>query len=328
MRAERRRRKKQKAAKSQEKKKSAAPKPKQEPTPEPVETALTKAFGVQAAIEGDVMHLNQSLADVRDVVSRFQGLDEHFTMRRHQEYFKTDFAGDDEEGFCGGTFEDLQRGLLEREVDVQPVERAREKFAGYYINKFNHATFKQKRRKRRFSEHDGDWDQDRQWEIQPFAATYKSPQAVKCIEIEAELSAAGIVSAERIDEYAGYIVALVELVERQGVSVDLKLTMPSRNTCPGKADRVRYKMQVKKPGEYLTTQDLKAVFSTNWMRRYGFSMLALAADIQDVAMNFGFGNPDPSNEAVKATSAGLLVSPTSYDPDVEKVMEELNKVLN
>lgn len=231
------------------------------------------------------------------------------------------------EDFCGGTYKTLSEALLDRKIDISGVEASREKLKPL-TQALQTGTALLNKRRRVLSEYDGDWDFDRKWDASPFCATTKQTTPVKSVQIVAEVCASCFVSAKDIDEYASFIVCLIEKIEATGITCGVTLLLPNKDVADvGRIDFDLF-VEIKKPGQYLTTQDLKAFFSTNWFRRIGFWFLVLGADLLGFEHAQGLGQPRPSSKPIEAKPGGVLhLSPSGNTPQLDLVLREVNKVL-
>lgn len=224
----------------------------------------------------------------------------------------------------GGTFTGLMDNLINRTASTKHIDLARQSIKDVFADAVQKSDYTSKRRRRSFSEHDGDWELDRMWEQKPFARTIKAPTKKKCVRIDAELIASARVGPEQINDYASFIVALIEQIESRGVTTEVNLLMPNMIN----DHKVEVSFSVKKPGEYLTTQDFASVFSCNFMRRLGFSLYCFSQEMVGIDSPYGLGTPNPTPQAVTLTESGLRLSPINGQcPDVHQVIETVSRLL-
>jgi hypothetical protein len=151
------------------------------------------------------------------------------------------------------------------------------------------------KRTRRLSEHDGEWQFDRRWEITPFQATHVKRMPTRTLTIMANFTVSAWGKSEEIDRYGAIVWAISQLIEKAGISTRIVWYQHARTVTEcGLASRIE--IECKRAGEYLAPSLLAACFTTMFYRRVGFAL--------EVA----------SGEAYGKTVRDSLGSPIRYDP--------------
>lgn len=108
----------------------------------------------------------------------------------------------------------------ERQELQKALERARDDLAKTGIKETlqEGAAFR-KRRRRSFSEHDGDWDHDRRWDCTPFQGIKSDRKEFPFVEFIFPTANSSGVSKEQITEFGSRCLALAEIMETAGYRV-------------------------------------------------------------------------------------------------------------
>jgi hypothetical protein len=184
--------------------------------------------------------------------------------------------------FLSGSFDDLISDL-NGSVDMKPFNDQYEKLKNTDImSKLKtNAALGKPRRKRRMSEHEGDWDFDRMWELKPYQKCERKKQLLKTVKIEAHFSCSGGVDSWEINKYGGLVWAISQIIENAGIQTEVYYCESGIEVGIDKDTRVETKMLIKKPGEYLAPTFLAACFSSNFYRRLGFALQAVSVPVNN-----------------------------------------------
>jgi hypothetical protein len=144
-------------------------------------------------------------------------------------------------------------------------------------------------RSRQRSEHDGEYDHDRRWDIQPFQhrVVQTRPGRILKMRVFADFSAQ--VKGDYINRYAALVSAIIGLVESAGVRVQLDLDFGSRDFEVSGRYTMSLKVRVKNTDQYFNAGDLLKTLSSNFYRRVFFMGIILAADSVGKAAEDGLG---------------------------------------
>lgn len=133
------------------------------------------------------------------------------------------------------------------------------------------------RRRRAFSEYDGEFVADRRFDIAPFATTVRAPGATRVVTLDVQLGGNAFVKAQEIQEFGAAVAAVVNLLEANGVLVNLNCLSRTRGIDPNSALDLTLQVNVKNANEYLTPGQLALASSTAFFRRVQFTLMAMSA---------------------------------------------------
>lgn len=232
-----------------------------------------------------------------------------------------------ETGFRGGSVEGIKNALTGQR-DISGVMRAKEKLQGTLVKGFETGFTNTPKRRRYLSEHDGDWDFDRRWDIAPFSSSKKDHVPVRTLKIIAHFYANATTAAKELDQYGAFLVALIELIEARGVTVDLTWRAVAKDfTNHTNQEDCTIDVHLKKPGEYISTQVLATAFWSNFFRRVGFFGIIACAEFAGKDVSTGFGRSAP-RQAVKVSPGVLEVSPNAgHIANSQEVIEAIKQAL-
>jgi len=183
----------------------------------------------------------------------------------------------DDPSFCGGDLEELKRNL-NGEMDLKPyfIKYDSLKKSGLISKLKTKGALGKPRRKRKMSEHDGEWDFDRKWELKPYQGTIRKKQLRKSIKIYANFSCSGSSGAREITEYGALIWAITKIIEDSGIQVEVYYQERANRVDVNLSVSTNVLMRLKKAGEYISPQALAASFTANHYRRLGFALQTIA----------------------------------------------------
>jgi hypothetical protein len=209
-----------------------------------------------------------------------------------------------------GSLESLEKNLAgEIDLSGHMIERAKlEKTA--LIQKLQ--TLSQDlnpRRKRRFSEHDGEWSYDRRYEIEPFQATYRAASPTRILEIEAHFSIAAFTGAREINRYGAIIWAINDLIEKAGVQTRIVGRWHTSNITDDCSRDSNIEIEVKKPGQYVAPTLIATCFSSNFFRRAIFALDVASCDADGKRASCYLGQPIQQPKAIHFSKGVLTLSP-------------------
>lgn len=192
-----------------------------------------------------------------------------------------------DEGFCGGTREDLYSTPKQARIDAVKALNFNEKYKSLCFERGDIM----KRRRRVKCAHDGEWDMSRKWEQEPFMKRRSTPVLTKTVKINAHICFSGWTESKTIDKYGVYVAALTNYLESIGIGVELNVKSYSIGTIRSPDALSLINMNVKKPDQYLPVTTLLQAFSANFYRRMLFTFkIANAAAIAG-RVDGGLGRP-------------------------------------
>ncbi len=211
--------------------------------------------------------------------------------------------------FTGGTMQDLA-DRLNGKLDMAPFEQAYKDFEQGGLRK-NISTQIQDcvpKRKRCFSEHDGEWSYDRRHEIEPFSRCKTKQSPARVLEIDAHFSISGWSKPADIDKYGAMVWGVSQLIEKCGIQTRIVWTDSANKFDEDKKLSYACRILLKEPGKYLAPSLLAACFSSLFYRRIGFMVQILGAEFAHAHSADGLGNPIP-REAAEFKNSKLFLSP-------------------
>lgn len=236
--------------------------------------------------------------------------------------------------WCEGKFADLTLENFEKTplldlVAIKKTELLETDIFADFLNSLKGAGL---RRKRFFSEHDGEFIEDRALEIAPYAATKRTLAPIKLINLTAALSISGGVSASKIASYSATIAALAEILTDNGVQVGLSLELShceiadDQKTNKGE---LLTKVPVKRPDEFLPISALAAALSPNLYRRLGIfnSVIASEAIGRRAASGYGY----VKNSRLEWIDSTLVIPSSNFfdepNGETERIVKMIRKKL-
>ena len=141
-----------------------------------------------------------------------------------------------------------------------------------------------KKRKRVFSEHEGEWDYDRKWEITPFQSTVLRKDEFPYLEVCFPINMLARATPEYITGFGARCLAICEILENAGYRI--AVTMEDWNTgcvvssCKGvskgwnfKQRQMLNRMVLREANEYGSIQDFAVYASAAFYRRAIFGLI-------------------------------------------------------
>lgn len=281
----------------------------------------------------DSIYSKMSFQNVVDLVNDFDALKKNDLKKLMLDngYCKDDYnqweytVVDHDKEFCGGSYAIL-KGDLNGNADMEPFKRAYEELMeSDILRKLMAETALMKpRRRRRMSEHDGEWDYDKRWELKPFQKCYRERSGTKRITLLALFTIRGHTSASTITKYGAFIWALAKIIEDAGVLVEVVYRQSATGT--GGGTRIKSDIVVKRTDEYVPPQILAACFTPNFYRRLGFGMRVLTVPYKNESTCYVGGSVE-SNGHIKFKNGVLEVQFGGQNKSFDVIEAELLKIL-
>lgn len=237
--------------------------------------------------------------DVIEVEGRLSNAAEWLDMRKELAFkHKNNKGGFDVQIKAGsqpgmGGIRELENGL-HGDYDLRQFQEARERLAESGIMEklqTSLAAVKPKRT-RKFSEYDGDWEESRRYDMEPFVSTHKTNTIAPIVTIEAWFGASGG-NIQATNSFGAMVWAICDLLESSGVLT--KIVYVKQNTTIGVTTgnygiSTRFKIVAKEWGEYLNPQSLACMLSANFYRRWVWPAIPVALESQDLEVYSGGGH--------------------------------------
>jgi hypothetical protein len=268
---------------------------------------LEKAgFGV--SLDGKNVNMNGSLASCLDIVRDFESLP--FKHVANSERATEALTDTDRNKFRGGSPEKL-RADLTGNLDMTPFLRAQEGLNknGLMAKLRTKISNGAPKRKRFFSEHDGDYDLDRRFEITPFQHTHRQATQNRVVTVRVNFTISGMETSENIDRYGALCWAIADLIEKAGVQARVVLELGGAQCDTGRTQKQAIDVVLKKPGQYLAPSLLAAAMQANFFRRVGFAFVVISAEAAGLQVAENLGLPIARKDRVRFIDGELVLSP-------------------
>jgi len=258
------------------------------------------------------VHLDTTLAEAMDEYK----IGFRCKLKHNKEYAKRE-RSNKRSGFHGGTYDDLFKtpnlAKFERKRKSMKWEKEILTKSGTHMS-----------RKRRWSEHDGEWSYDRRWELMPFQRTERLASPIRVVEMDIYMSVSSRVQADTIDEFGATVWAISNIIESRGVQVGIRFVYLSNRSAGRDGSEIR--IRIKNPGEYLAPERLAATCSTNFVRRVMFSAIVASADHMKKEVAFGLGQPR-QNPDVKYENGVLTLGVDRLRGNTDLIKQEIKKII-
>lgn len=188
-----------------------------------------------------------------------------------------------------GSFQEALDAIAYNKFDVNRVktERLRDLKATCKLEQTN-------KRKRAVDSREGEYDFDRQFDVNPFYSTKRIEAEVKYITVEVDFSFNAGVSSRQIDEYAQLCFSSIEALENAGY----RCTVYVVNSCrdmhrSGPLSRYSWDMRLllKAADEYQSIQSYGKYFTTWFLRRCIFNAKAETFVVSKCDPRAGISSP-------------------------------------
>jgi len=266
---------------------------------------------------GTYKDLLKDIADMRE--------ESKWNDRTNFKKFKIKVTNDDRsyKNFSGGEWEDVTNLKNLDPFKKQLNEFRKNKLEEKITTKIGYNQI----RKRKLSEHDGDFDLDKQWEIKPFIHTKKDMLPMSVIDMNIDMSINSSMSSESINKYGVLIWSLIQLVESLGIQVKVNLinetTKLSYDDYGG-----NFIFNIKKSGEYISPIALATCFQSVFYRRAIFSGFIMACDKFKQTATDGLGYPkyQKSNRYIWFDKGAIYTKPGGQF-DTDEIVDTISKTI-
>lgn len=212
-----------------------------------------------------------------------------------------DFSGNDNLGFTGGRVEELAEkpSMAIFNTAVKDMRKSN------IHKKIKTAFADTSIRKRRMNPHDGEYDHDRRWDVNPFSRAARGISPVRSLKIFANISFSCGVGSDTIDRYGAMMAAICNLLESSGITVEIILQSIHIDSTDSGCfiDNII----IKKPGDYLPAASLIKAFSSNYYRRVLFTNTVMDVELQGKDARGGLSTPASFDEAVAFNKGELHI---------------------
>jgi hypothetical protein len=231
--------------------------------------------------------------------------------------------------WTGGLFSELTASLR-GELDLKPFEKARAKLEkdGLVARVQEKIIETIPKRRRRFSDTDGEWDYDRRWEIDPYLTSEKRASPGAIVDLNCYFATHGGRNGAYIDRFGATVWAIADLLENAGVRT--RIVYHKRNEMISSANDgyvSDIRLVVKEAGEYVSPSFLAAAFTSNFYRRIMFSMIIAAADCGNQPACSSLGQAKGYSRPIEFVNGALNVSSELEKASFDEIEREIIKAI-
>lgn len=185
-------------------------------------------------------------------------------------------------------------------------------------------------RKRVMSEHDGEWIQERQWELTPFANTRRETGGIlPTLRILADFSFRSGVDGRDIAKYGAFCWAITDALESSGITCEVILQNTSyMNWGKSGENKTRVRIKVKEAGEYIDTQNIAQCFTAAFYRRGIFVLKRLFGDSLGTKVQSSLAGSDPDSSTPIVSPGQVFLRREDASLNVDAVAHLILEALN
>lgn len=226
-----------------------------------------------------------------------------------------------ENDFCDGTYRDIIESYYDRELFDAEVQRVQ---SSGIVDKLQTAISSGTRRKRVLSEHDGEWDMDRNWDHEPFHAVKKMPDKRKAIEFVWHMQFSANVNGPAITKCGALMYAICELISRTGTMIKIVGRFHTTDINAGNGLDLIQNIVLKDYDEYISGSELAAGFTSNFFRRVMFTQIILSSDRRGQEVDRGLGQVPRQNHGLKYSEGKLEAEGVGWsDGEVSSLIDKI-----
>jgi hypothetical protein len=202
------------------------------------------------------------------------------------------------------------------------------KWHGKLRSDLSFINFKSKKRKRNLSEHDGDFDFDRVWDVKLFNSTRTEPFDNRVI-VDISMNISSWFSPNDIREYGILCFHVVNFIEENGFVCDINLV----SECDGmyhQHPKNYTKINIKESDQYQDNIGICKYFTDWFFRRCMFNMWCHYGMEKNLSMDSGLGRPahsDTKGDKGYLYIAPMTVSQISGQMNFDAIKQAVEKVL-
>lgn len=195
--------------------------------------------------------------------------------------------------FKGGKYEEL---FTDRSIE-QYEQFKKDLKNNEFFRKIQEKLMKQNKRRRVFTDKDGDFDYDRRFDIAPYSSVIKQKVNKKVVDFNIHTGFSWNVDEKIINKYAAIVCVLNDIFNTFGVSTNIyniKNTLNITNSgtyFSGNPPHLIAKIKIKDSNTYSTTQTILKNIDSIFYRRALFGLTVLASDYVDKTVDEGLGQP-------------------------------------
>ena len=180
------------------------------------------------------------------------------------------FKSSDNDHFSGGALSKLSKEIA-GEIDLTEFNAQKEKITQLSSKLSEKLEPIAQKRTRKLSEHEGDWDYSRQWEINPFNNTYRVKTGVlPVVKLNVVFSFSALHEAKNIAKYGAFTWAIFSRLEEAGVTCEVNLIQEINNLFQ-EGVYTKFIYNVKNAGDFIDQSHVARCFTPQFFRRVCFT---------------------------------------------------------
>lgn len=230
-------------------------------------------------------------ATAKDIFTLFT--DTKSTDVNINKYHFESYRSENYDDFSGGTKKKFLAMSEGREIDLSSFIKAKKELASFTQKLDADLSPISSQRKRRFSEHDGEFSLDRQWEALPFQESYKVKTGISpTLVLDIDFCFSAFHDAKNITKFGAFCWAIFSKLEECGISCEVNLKQKLTGMFghgPLHGKDAYFVINVKKAGQYIDESAVARCFTALFFRRGCFNFWAACADNNQTAADTGLG---------------------------------------
>ena len=256
---------------------------------------ILKTVNLKSVVIGTELHTTMRANDIFALYNL--ALNNTQAFPKHSTQMRETCLSDASKEFAGGTvknFIEQGKGF----VDMQDFLKEKEKFKDLYLKLNSEIAKISPMRKRRYSEHDGEWSLERQWEQAPFSNTYRTNEGIKpTLKINVDFNFRGDVKSDKITKYGCFVWVIIDAIESSGITcevIQLKANDVSNylsGDLKNKVKIARVFTKIKDAGEYVDAASIARCFTSQFYRRGLFTAMQVRFEEFNTHCHEGLGAP-------------------------------------
>ena len=203
------------------------------------------------------------------------------------------YVDDSSSNFAGITPKELENHASGMGIDLKAFQEAKEKLKDFSSALQTNFAPIASSRKRRFSEHDGEYSYDRRNEIEPFQACVKEKSGVlNTLVLNVDFNFSAFHDAAKITKFGAFCFAIFSKLEEAGISCEVNLRQSINGLCTSgkvKDKKTDFYIRVKEAGSYVEESEIARCFTSGFYRRACFAFWTACAENNDSEVCSGLG---------------------------------------
>ena len=189
---------------------------------------------------------------------------------------------EEETSFSGINAKELIENGYGKNIDWKLFNSEKEKLNNFSAKLKENLQPISNQRKRKFSEHDGEYSFDRRDEIEPFQANYKIKSGLlPTLTVNVDFNFSAYQKAEAISQFGAFCFAVISKIEESGVNCEVNFVQSVSafaETKIFKGKITRFTVNIKQSGSYVEESIIARCFTSGFYRRACFLFWCICAE--------------------------------------------------